>query len=930
MVPVPAGRLDIFPLHSLSAGSHSVSVNLGPSIIIGLGDTGVLTLRQWLEQTAHYENRSFDNVHILSVSATNQILLPKRLIQVRQIAFAEGNTDKNLNPLDAFRQAASIRRFQEWLQSALVNMRDIQVLIVASVAESEITLLGPILQMLRVFPESTTSPYLNIVTLLSLSPAKQGGIPQGERYAALREIGRFTFSGQHKIMELPGRTETVVHSALLDHLFLFDENTFRTQNNNTFDGGLGQALSEALFFLNHPSSKEFWGMLRNDGAGQFRQEYHQPLAHAIGIKTFFVPLAEMQSYLAAHLAHVVLFGERPQDVMDQLISHQSVLSVDTISIEALARRWLIDNGIGAHPVFEWLWNTQSSNQFAVPAISVLYNDLYAVKVSHSVANFLNEPSDVDKFEVAALALKVHSQRFEKILSSLGNSSGDQSLHQDNFVRMLRQWKKASEHLGKSLEEWRKVFTPSFAEDTVLTSSGQNSFTGTTSMRLRLDWQKTENKDNFRLPTSEQTISDLLRKAQKKTKENLLQLTGGKVRFALTHNAQSPLVDVENYYKDTVRPELSHLGMKIGTAFKWVRNRLSWWIRLEPSQEPELLLVCWPSNVDVEVGAEPTPEYCYFYEDRQKIVDTVISLASTQISGLTEDLTGAWYTRRLEDAVVSLRDKADEVFLSYDENIVSNYVNADKRRYYLVGKNRELTGRFIKTMFPYRSPTEVNELDENDPTRFTALTARLNIPFSAIRDVDKWYESYSHLGYLHAHPQERLATVYEDLIVRRLGEKIMLSPDLVLTLTDGQLVTLFFQALFCKLIRVEESGAKRSLYWQVQPLGTFTSLDLAPTSVNGLLDAFRAFTLEIPNDPNVERNPANHFHSGRRGEYLNTLLKETRSVRRSDNFKSLQNEFNIGTLADWKRKSRRGDLLSRSFIAILQVEMEEPVWEGWYS
>lgn len=922
MIPVPAGKQGVFPLHKLPAGSHSISAELGPSIVIGLGDTGVLALYQWLEQTAHYENGSFDNVRVLSLSVSNQIPLPQRWIQVRQIALTEGDIHKNLSPLDAFRQAASIRQFQEWLRSVLLNMRDIQVLIVASAAEPEISLVGPILQILRAAPESS-NPYLNIIALLSLSSAKQGGgIPSGERYAALREVGRFTFSGWHKTMDLPSRKETVVRSALLDHLFLFDESAFRAQSENAFNSGIGQALSEALFFLNHPSSKEFWGMLRNDAAGQFRQEYHQPAAHTLGIKTFFVPLTETQSYLAARLAYAVLFGERPQDALNQLIPAQGASFADTASVEALARRWLVDNGVGAHPIFEWLWNAQSSNQLVAPDVSILYNDLYAVKVSHSLAKFLNDPSDEDKFKIAALVLKIHTHRFERILSILG---ADQSLRQDNFVRMLKQWKKASEYLEKSLAEWQKAFAPSAAEDESSPTLEQNSFT-----RLRLDWQKTGQASDVPSSTPDRTISALLHNAKTKAKKNLERVTGGKVRFALTHSAQEPIAEVEKYYKDTVRPETSHLGMEIGVAFKWVRNRLLWWIRLEASQEPELLLVCYPSNVDVEAGAKPSSEYCYFYEDKQKIADAVVSLAATQISGMTEDLTGAWYMRRLEDAVASIHDKTEEVFLSYDENVVSAYANADKRRYYLVGKNKELTGRFIKPMFPYRTPNEVNELDGNDPTRFTALTARLNIPFSAIREINKWCESYNHLGQLHAYLQERLATVYEDLIVRRLGEKITLSPDFVIALTDARLVTLFCQALFCKLIRVANNDAKRSRYWQLQSLGAFAPLNLSPVSANGLLDAFRAFTLELPNDANVELNPSNHFYSGQRDEFLKTLLQESRSIRRSDKFKSMQIEFKNGTLAEWKQKSERGDLLFRSFAALLQVELEEPVWEGWYS
>jgi hypothetical protein len=170
-------------------------------------------------------------------------------------------------------------------------------------------------------------------------------------------------------------------------------------------------------------------------------------------------------------------------------------------------------------------------------------------------------------------------------------------------------------------------------------------------------------------------------------------------------------------------------------------------------------------------------------------------------------------------------------------------------------------------------------------------------------------------------------VYEDLIARSLGEKIVLSPDFILALTDGQLVTLFCQALFCKLIRVENSDERHSPFWQVQALQKFAPLELASVSATGLFDAFRAFTLELPNDLNVELNPTRHFHGGRRSEFLASLQNEIHSIRRGEKFKSLQVEFKNGVLAEWKSRS---DLLSRSFAALLQVELEEPVWEGWYS
>lgn len=930
MIQVPAGRSDIFPLHELHGGHHIVAANFEPTIIIGLGETGSSVLEQWFELTAHYESGSFDNIRILLITASGQRHLPQQGSYVRQILLPDQNTGKYTSLLGAFRDAASIRQFQEWLQSALFALRDIQVLIVGSAAEPEVCLLGPVLQILRTFPESTVSPYLNIVALLSLAAGKSGsnGISLGERYAALREAGRFTFSGWHKAIELSNRRETVVRSALLDHLFLFDETTFQEDNIDVRLREIEQALSESVYFLSHPVSREFWGTLKNNMAGQFRQEYHEPAAHTVGIKTLFVPLAEIQSYLAVRLANAVLFGERPQDVMDQLVPRGS-LSIEQPDEDILARRWLLDDGPGAHPIFEWLWNTPPSVYHGLPPeVSVLYNELYAIKVSHSLAKFLNEAADVDKFNVAIRVLKAHKKRFDRILSSMVDG---QSLRQANFIQMLRRWVTTCEHLDNMLEGWRKTFEILDVEHKSSSFLNHTPSMETAAARLRLDWEKPSPLTDGRTPVSDQTVFTLIHEAQEKAEKRLENVAGGKVRIALTHGAQDSLVEVENYYRDTIRPEMSHLGMGASRAYTWVRNRLSWWIRLEPLQEPEILLVCWPNNLNVEAGTKPSSEYCYSWQDRQKIVDSVISLAATQINGLTDDLTGGWFARRLANAVRTFQDKVEEAYLDYDENILGRYLDhVDKRRYYLIGKDKDLTGRFVKPMFPYRLPVEVNEIDGSDPTRFTALTARLNIPFSAIRTISDWRESYSRFNPLHTYPQERLARMYEDLIFRRTGNALMFSSDFVLALTDEKLVTLFCQALLCQLIRVERNDMKQSLYWQVDSVGTFPPLNLASSSENGLLDAFRAFTLDLPNDQYVDRNPANHFSSARRNDFLTTLLKETRLIRRSSEFKSLQAEFNNGILARWQDKGKDGDLLSLSFAALLQMELQEPVWDGWYS
>ena len=222
----------------------------------------------------------------------------------------------------------------------------------------------------------------------------------------------------------------------------------------------------------------------------------------------------------------------------------------------------------------------------------------------------------------------------------------------------------------------------------------------------------------------------------------------------------------------------------------------------------------------------------------------------------------------------------------------------------------------------RISADIHEMGDYDPTRFSVLTSRFGIPFSAVEKLNRWYPAYNHSPQFHSCAPEKIAAAYENRILRSRGSKVLLSPDFVLMLSDQQLITLFCQALFVKLIRLENVDMAASA-WSVLPLEGFDSL---PLGTGTMLEAFRKFTLEIPNDPATRLNPQKHFHPSRRPTFLSTLHNEARSIRHGTKFKALYDEFKNGPLAIWKNY---GDPLSASFADLLQTELEEPFWEGWY-
>ncbi len=886
---------------TLPAERRAISAAFGPSVVIGVGAMGCVALQRWLTQTSHYDAASFRRVRLLVISLADLPHLPESAAQTYYLSFSDpANREKN--PLDSFLQAAVLRRLSDWMRVNMVDLRDCQIMIVGSVAEPEIQILGALLHVLRSFLTENSIPVLNVVGLLSLEPFdKKKSLSSGEKYAALREVGRFTFSGIHKGVEAYNK-RTAISSALLDHLFLFDKSAF--QKNDDSQNELAQAFGEILFFLSHPSSRAFWEMLKNNPTGAFRERYFQPFVNAVGIKTFFIPLLEMQNYLAARLSRSVLFGERPQDSAEQFVSNAAENGDQRVA-EFLARRWLVEQGVGYHPIFDWIVSRQFKNVNAFPDLDFAYNDLYAYKVSWQLVQFLNDANQAGKLRLAERAFDYHVQWFEDLLSAAQNANAE------HFFDVIRVWKKAAQALRHALRQWQKTFSTELKADAAAP--------------LRSSW-KSKLSEEASSSHPDQNVNDILLRKQNDAENALKNISGSQVLFPLTYNAASPLAEVERYYEESVRPEISRAGLPTSAAFRAVRNRLEWWVRLAPSRDPELMVICWNDSVGNLPNGQPPYEMCFFYEDKQKLAEAVLMLSSTQFSNYDE-LTGDWYLSRLNELINRADGQADKIFLSYDEDEAARF-NSDLRHYYLAAKNKSISGSFAKRFFPLQPNNSVVEIDNYDPTRFSVLTTHFSLPFSALTVSQQWYQDYGHASYFHTYIQEKNAATYEDRYFRLFGVKTLFPPVFVMALTDPQLITLFCQSLISKIIYMKGAGVGEPPLWQVAPVGDFNEMLLeTDSSPDALFYAFRKFTLETPNDPAVNLNPHNHFHPNRRFAFLDALLRRARTNRNGPSFKALKLEFQNKVLTKWLA---RQDPLAVAFSAVLRVELEEPVWEGWYA
>lgn len=943
--PVPAGKSGILSIPGLPADSKPDEHKYGPAIIIALGGTGEITLRQWLDKLAQDPAGPQSGLRILLI--TNQAVqaFPNGMVKVRLLGLERAPVTMTISRAalrtrraemsELFQQVINYKRFHEWLQDNLTDLYgEIQVFVVGSLAEPIIGVLGDVLQILRTLPKSLVrpNPFASITALLALNSPLPGALSKEEVFAAQREIGRFTFNGPH-VMATSFGISPVIRTALLDHLFFIENSAASHSGANQSDFETGQAIAETIFTLTHPSARPIWENLSNDlpQSGELRRETHQAVSHSLGIATLFVPLDVIQNYIAARLAYAAVFGERA-DALEGLI-HQGTPSEDLQKEARLIARRLLLDGPCKHPLFEWLWEANGpADLLTVPALSRDYIAVFQAQLSHGLVNFLNNtPADLNHLHAALEYLNDHLLHMNEWFrqAKVPNADAPERL---TFQFLLNKWRETVQHFINAIQDWQQVFGSTVGE-----------FDETSGSEQHADWRKGKStpadwRAQMTSPASQvsgpvtspqqpENLSGFLQKTQQAAERTIVELSKGRICRAVASDPTGDLKELEDYYTGTIRPELSRYIKENSVAFTGVHECLGWWVSLAPNRSPELLLVCWPSSVSGD-QEEPPSEACFKPDDIERLGQALLRLGWTQAQMRAADLTGPWFRKRIGKMADFLR-RAAKAFISYDDNRVAALTTAATRRSYLISYDPLLNRDYLQDVFPNTPRFELNELSGGEPFRFTALTLRLNIPLDAIIPIRQAYEIYREKSQepLHLYSQEANAVLYERYIWKNGRMKILLPPELVTSLAEHQLVTLFCQAVFCKVIDIAHDKNGQDPHWTVASVGNFARLPLKPANKDGLLQAFCCFALELPNNPEVELNQANHFHSTRRKEYISTLTKVVKERSFQPGIKTYREKFRKKTLTEWQQRGE-SDLLAKAFAYLLSSELDEPLWRGW--
>jgi hypothetical protein len=897
------------------------------TLIVTIGKTGEQVLSLLTKKISQGSTVGSGSIRALAItdSAASIPTFEGRQIRALELQRPPNARDQSQSRAAAsrlFQQAVNYKRYQGWLQENLLDLGgDIQVFFIGSLAEPSIGLLGDALQILINFSRNTgrTGIFSRVCAFLSMRASSSSSMPAEEIFAASREIGRFTFNGPH-VMNASFEQSLAIEGALLDYLFVLDDFLPLTPAEKKEDV-LAQLLADSIFSLLHPSARFLWENLLNDLslAGQIRQNTHQPVVNSIGTATLYIPLNEIKRYTAARLARAVMFGEQA-NVAEGLLKPAAASLKE--NPQTLARRFLLD-GPFPHPVYGWLLDANSPAYFnKTPDLSMEFLPAFQAQIVHSLTRYLNQPPlDLDQAREALSWLDGYLANCEGWFKS-SKPSNPNAPERFTFQRLLFVWRETLQYLNEDLSNWqKKFFSSAIPEIPALASVPSSS-----------DWRRAAkaSQDGIGSAGAAKTASsaslfDILKVWRLDAEGALANASNDYVyRSALSEGANE-MTELETYYADTVRPELSRIGSGAGVTFTNIRGRLEWWIHLVPDRLPQIYLVCWPASM--LPSAEPPPEVRFGSGHIPAFADSLVKLALSQTETLEADLTTNWFARRIRHLSVFLR-RAGEAYLEFDHNLAAQTPNAASRRSYLIAHGPTLGREFVDDVFPNALRREINELAGGQKTRFTALTLRLNIPFKAVSKFDGFQREYMDKApeSVHLFSQERAAAAYEKRHWKMNRERIMLVPEIAILLADPQLVTLFFQALFVGLVHVEQNDLSGQSHWVMDAIENFPSLRLAPTGQDGLLLALRRFALELPNASDITQNPHNHFHPANRSKYISVMIgkvkelafkPEARSMR-----DSLKQEFD-----DWKSRAEQ-DELARSFYVLIECELDEPVWAGW--
>lgn len=930
---------DIKPLPASAQAANSPA-NIQPALLVGFGRTGYAVLSDLLQQLLSEPVGGLASLRVVCITDRNEENLPNKLI-VSKIFPILGQ-----EPLQSFfsgssRRAEIKKKFHSYFEYKEINnylntcirelrglsQQNIQVYLVASLAEASGALVGEAASLIRQIQKeySGTNLVLRLV-LTTTAPEDVSPLDPGEMFAAMREISRMSFVSQH-YFDAAGGEGVLLENAIIDQIFLIEPpQQISTSKMGGFHEHSLPTISELIYLLIQPHGAQILQNMRNllVETGKAKAQNREMIVDSASVATLTVPQRAFYDYVNARLARAVLFGENPANITEGVFQSEDGFSL--ARPDDIGKGWLLMNH-HTEPLFQWLLNASNPSDWkSLPPISAEMIYVFQAQIAEGVENYLNDQQQRNALQNCSGALQWLREKIQlwQTLFKIANENIPSDGSRLSFQAVLNNWQLTIENYIKQITDWEKALLSDRE-----TKETQTTATPTKTL-LNADWRsagvrQTAN-DNRAKATTGKPLEERSKFRIKECENRLHNTAGGVVRRSPQGKNLSIVAEAKNFYTGTVRPELSHSGDRSpGQILSSMRDRIGWWFKTFPGQEPVLYFVCLPGSYQVESEQYVRSEIIFLPENMPELLDALIRLAEQVTSGMADELTGKWFEGQVKSSADFLA-RASRPSLQSEPNLPTSRWNDVHAHYYILARSPDLRENLKEIAFHGQSASTVQSIQTGNFPRVTALAYWVNIPVETLSSIKNLRLKYNSRGDLHIHNQEKNATLYERRIRSSIGVDSLLPAQLTATLVDQQIVTLFCQCFLTGIINTQTDEQSGAYTWTVEAVGRFPKLTLANTGQQGLWNAYVQFVFS-PYRNDYLINPNHQFHPGSKEEYVKNLFSLARDRRSSKEFYKTADDMLAKASAELILPLRP-DPLYEAFFNLLIVEREDPVWKGW--
>lgn len=911
-----------WPLHAVNISSPTKPTQFAPTLILGLGPTGRLALREirknlldvgqgqlpkglkllWIGRDIAAKDEILDSseLHSLKPKFSN-IELHDLGPESSSFAWWEHafgqSEDSRIHSRMAFywdilfEHQNRLRNILSSIQTGFQSdgISDFQVYIIGAPGESDCVMLPDLAAWIqRLLPGQATRfvPWL----LLSQADATENENPSAARYATMRELSRYMV-GRNQLVETGEGLFALDDNYLFDGVMLFDEMASRPGN---IQSVLESIADQMIGLLGQKMNVGFNNdLVAQMGMREDRQD--QPLFITSLGHTFYWPIEPIRRVCEARLISDVLFSDGHNDVAQGIFAsmifteEQRVLIAldflrhieDDLKSDSFPFRELAD---AADPASGW----QPGATFHVPSN---LNDGFSWKLMLALNREMNDLG----------SYKLHGRsgslaRAEALISGLGIVF--QRARNALPVAGVPGKEQLSSELLLSLDAFENILNIFNKQIVAWTNLRTISEEGTKKYRwLSPDQGHSSSSLKERLDQLEQSCSLTFKEVLNPSMGRTIVLP---VELANEISVKPDYAKIINYYYSRLIRSKNEI-----TPIDRLASRIGWVWDMDDNNHPYLRLHILPADYDPEKSSWSMTRFTSEASDNLFTALMALAPRFSELLLTNTDITNLLNNRQ-EEFLQPLR--SPESLLSYQ---TSNNQAYFKRSAFIAAPNSKVVGEWLGRL----ADTQFHLVSTDSSSRITALWFVYKVPFNSVNNIQSDRISYQPLPSLHAHLAEQEASRLDNEL-RNNGREELISPVTARLLSYPGLFGWATVSYLYGWLRRERDEWDRECWRVCLPDGLIIPLEdeAVGTRPTSLESALENFCLIIPLKSN---NNAHALHPNRLRTTL-SRFQENLDAERCRPFAERDTLYSTCESNDLIRLSTSHHGIERDFAACLRL------------